>query len=99
MKGLANYTVKSLRANKVRTLVTVVGVALAAALVYLLRDKGRLRIAGLAPLLVVSPWTALAVPFLLLYNGERGRGSKWFFYLFYPAHFLVFAALAMVIGG
>ena len=72
---------------------------LAAALVYLLRDKGRLRIAGLAPLLVVSPWTALAVPFLLLYNGERGRGSKWFFYLFYPAHFLVFAALAMVIGG
>ncbi len=33
MKGLANYTVKSLRANKVRTLVTVVGVALAAALV------------------------------------------------------------------
>ena len=72
---------------------------LAAALVYLLRDKGRLRIAGLAPLLVVSPWTALAVPFLLLYNGERGRGSKWFFYLFYPAHFLVFAALAVVIGG
>ena len=72
---------------------------LAAALVYLLRNKGRLRIAGLAPLLVVSPWTALAVPFLLLYNGERGRGRKWFFYLFYPAHFLVFAALAMVIGG
>lgn len=33
MKGLANYTVKSLRANKVRTLVTIAGVALAAALV------------------------------------------------------------------
>lgn len=72
---------------------------LTVSLVYLLRDKGRLRIAGLAPLLVVSPWTALAVPFLLLYNGERGKGSKWFFYLFYPAHFLVFAALAMVISG
>lgn len=72
---------------------------LAVSLVYLLRDKGRLRIAGLAPLLVVSPWTALAVPFLLLYNGERGKGSKWFFYLFYPAHFLVFASLAMVISG
>ena len=41
MKGLANYTVKSLRANKVRTLVTVVGVALAAALVSLSRYRGR----------------------------------------------------------
>jgi len=70
---------------------------LAVTLVYLLRDKGRLRLLGLAPLLVVSPWTALAVPALLLYNGERGKGSKWFFYFFYPAHFLVFAALAAVI--
>lgn len=72
---------------------------LAAALVYLLRNRGRLRIAGLAPLLIVSPWTALSVPFLLCYNGQRGKGSKWFFYLFYPAHFLVFAALAAVIRG
>lgn len=32
MKGLANYTMKSLRANKVRTAVTILGVALAAAL-------------------------------------------------------------------
>ena len=72
---------------------------LSAALVYLLRDKGRLRIAGLAPLLVVSPWVLLAVPFLLLYNGERGTGSKWFFYVFYPAHFLVFSALALWLSG
>ena len=72
---------------------------LAASLVYLLREKGKLRVAGLAPLLVVSPWVLLAVPFLLLYNGERGRGSKWFFYLFYPAHFLAFAALAAAIPG
>ncbi len=32
MKGLTNYTNKSLRANKVRTIVTVLGIALAAAL-------------------------------------------------------------------
>lgn len=34
----------------------------------------------------------LAVPFLLCYNGERGKKSKaiqWGFYLFYPAHLLV----------
>ncbi len=72
---------------------------LAAVLVYLLRDRGRLRVLGLAPLLIVSPWTALAVPVLLLYNGQRGKGNKWFFYVFYPVHFLVFAALAAVITG
>ena len=72
---------------------------LAAVLVYLLQDRGRLRVLGLAPLLIVSPWTALAVPVLLLYNGQRGTGNKWFFYVFYPVHFLVFAALAAVITG
>ncbi|MCI8653173.1 MAG: hypothetical protein HFF11_05710 [Angelakisella sp.] len=72
---------------------------LAVTLVYLLRGKGKLRVAGLAPLLVASPWTALAVPLLLLYNGRRGEGSKWFFYFFYPVHFLVFAALAAAIAG
>lgn len=72
---------------------------LSVVLVYLLRGKGRLRAAGLAPLLVASPWVLLAVPPILLYNGERGRGSKWFFYIFYPAHFLVLAGLAALVGG
>lgn len=72
---------------------------LSAVLLYLLRDRGWLRAAGLAPLLVVSPWILLAVPPILLYSGERGRGSKWFFYIFYPAHFLVFAALSLWLSG
>lgn len=74
------------------------GVA-AAALTYLLRDKGRWRLAGLAPLLAVSPWVLLALPPLLCYDGSRGKGPKWFFYFFYPAHFLVLAALAAVLAG
>ena len=40
--------------------------------------------------MVASPWVLLAAPLLLLYSGERGtHGWKYFFYAFYPAHFLV----------
>lgn len=36
----------------------------------------------------------LALPLILRYNNEKGRGWKWFFYIFYPAHtcFLFFLA-------
>lgn len=33
----------------------------------------------------------LALPFMLLYNGERGRGMKYLFYAYYPAHVYLFA--------
>ena len=39
-------------------------------------------------------WCLLALPLVLLYNGEKGRQpNRWFFYGFYPAHLLLLAAL------
>lgn len=72
---------------------------LAVALMYLLRGRGKLRLLGLVPLLAASPWVLLVTPLLLAYDGSRGRGNKWAFYVFYPAHFLVLAALAHLAAG
>jgi hypothetical protein len=50
----------------------------------------------------------LAIPFLLAYNGKRGRKSKaltWAFYVFYPAHLILlyllhrFTALSSFMGA
>ena len=43
-----------------------------------------------------------AVPFMLVYNdrpGPRTRFSKWFFYVFYPAHIVVLWAVGRLIGA
>lgn len=34
-----------------------------------------------------------ALPLLLLYNGRRGRGFKWFFYIYYPLNMYVLALI------
>ena len=31
-------------------------------------------------------WMVLAAPFMLLYNGSRGKKRKWLFYIYYPVH-------------
>lgn len=37
-----------------------------------------------------------ALPFILLYNGKKGKSMKYFFYIFYPAHILIFFILSRV---
>lgn len=39
----------------------------------------------------------IALPFMLQYNEQRGGGSRWFFYLYYPAHVYILAALAFLL--
>lgn len=62
---------------------------LAIALFYYLREYKYLRLIAFVPLAVPSLWSLLAVPAVMLYNGNRGRQNKYFFYAFYPVHFLV----------
>ena len=38
----------------------------------------------------------LAVLFILLYNGEKGRGNKFFFYIYYPLHRYIISVIAYV---
>jgi hypothetical protein len=36
---------------------------------------------------------------IMLYNGERGKGAKYFFYIFYPAHIYIFYMIAWFLRG
>ena len=43
-------------------------------------------------------WSFLAVAFLLLYSGKRGKANmKYFFYIFYPLHLVFLEFLGMIV--
>ena len=46
-------------------------------------------------------WAGLIAlwPIVKLYNGTKGKGSKWIFYVFYPAHLLIIWFAAYLIKG
>lgn len=73
-------------------------------LFYILRERRWAQITALAGLSALiffasndlsNQWLLIlaAIP-ILLYNGERGRGGKYFFYVFYPAHIYVLYVIA-----
>lgn len=46
----------------------------------------------------INYFSYLAIPFLLVYNGERGKYNiKYFFYFFYPLHLCVLQGIAYLI--
>lgn len=47
---------------------------------------------------LMAGFACLALLPLSLYNGQRGKGSRWFFYWFYPGHLAALYALSMLIG-
>ncbi len=45
-------------------------------------------------------FSLLAVPLLALYNGKQGKARlKWFFYIFYPAHFVLLYGIKILLNG
>ncbi|MBR1845659.1 MAG: conjugal transfer protein TraX [Oscillospiraceae bacterium] len=45
----------------------------------------------------IEIFAIIGLLFTLLYNGRRGRGGKWFFYIFYPVHLLILGILVRVL--
>ncbi|MDR1913770.1 MAG: conjugal transfer protein TraX [Clostridiales bacterium] len=70
--------------------------------IYLLRNNRVLQAAALAATGIiclisgsyVQALMGLSAIFILLYNGRKGGGNKYFFYIFYPAHIYVFYFIA-----
>ena len=46
----------------------------------------------------IQPYSLLALPLLLCYNGKRGKWNmKYFFYIFYPVHLVILEGIAILI--
>ena len=75
--------------------------------VYIFREKRLFRFMGYAVTEVIAlllpfsePLYFTAFPFIFLYNGKRGpnnRFTKYFFYVFYPLHIWVLAAINFIL--
>ena len=80
-------------AELLRTDYAGVGVLVILAM-YLTRDDKRVQmVVGGIALLFIEPFALLGLIPIYFYNGERGRGMKYFFYAFYPVHLLILYCL------
>lgn len=61
------------------------------------RDRLLQCAAGAAAFIWYELTSVFAFPLLALYNGQRGRQHKYFFYIFYPAHLMILYLLARLL--
>ena len=46
-----------------------------------------------------SWWPLMSIPFIALYNGERGnKKMKYFFYIFYPLHLVIIYGIGILMA-
>ncbi len=63
-------------------------------------DRRRTMVMGIFAFLFEAPLYGtvyLSLPLIYQYNGKRGRGGRWFFYIFYPAHLLALYIISLII--
>lgn len=48
---------------------------------------------------VLQLFTALAIPLLSRYKGEKGRSVKWLFYVYYPLHLVICGIIRVALHG
>lgn len=46
----------------------------------------------------IQIFALLALVLIEMYNGEKGKGSKYLFYIFYPAHLLALTIISSAMG-
>ena len=79
---------------------SIYGVLTIFVMFYFRKEPLKMCMAGLIVLLLQSRlevWAVFGFLLILLYNGERGRGMKQLFYLFYPLHLLLLVYFKPVI--
>lgn len=101
--GYISVFIIAIAAFKMKTDYDMFGVILVF-IFYFFREKGaffRNSAAALFQMLVktniYSNYAALSFFPLMMYNGKKGAGLKWFFYIFYPGHLLILFVVSKIV--
>ncbi|MCL1830277.1 MAG: conjugal transfer protein TraX [Oscillospiraceae bacterium] len=63
----------------------------------LLELIGTILFAGIHTLFYNIQWMMIfALPLMLMYNGNKGKSRKWFFYIYYPVHIWVIYGISVM---